>query len=154
MNKLNSLRAFLTSCVEELKANPEKLLVFAEKGELHDVPRQPSLSFEYRYTATLVVTDFKDRSDKLFVPLLAWLKLNQPDRSDTKAVDFIAEILDNETVDIEIKVELSDSVTVTRNEDGTVSTANNPEPLLAGPFGENPDADLNDPMAEWLRHNA
>jgi hypothetical protein len=38
-----------------------------------------SLSFEKRYTLNIVVTDFTDDIDLLFVPIMAWLRVNQPD---------------------------------------------------------------------------
>jgi hypothetical protein len=37
------------------------------------------LSFEKRYTLNIVVTDFTDDIDLLFVPIMAWLRVNQPD---------------------------------------------------------------------------
>ncbi|WP_043944206.1 phage tail protein, partial [Ralstonia solanacearum] len=33
-----------------------------------------SLSFEYQYTLTLIVTDYPDSSDTIVVPVLAWLR--------------------------------------------------------------------------------
>ena len=52
MKKLISLRKHLSDGVQELKDNPDKLVAFIEKGETHNTPRENSLSFEYRYTAT------------------------------------------------------------------------------------------------------
>lgn len=149
MKKLISLRKHLTEGVQELQENPDKLGAFIERGETHNTPREPSLSFEYRYTATLVITDFKGGADTLILPILAWLHYNQPDRADTKSLDFIAEVLDNEAVDIEIKVPLTEAVTVTPNGNGTVTASHNPEPIFVGSFGPDPD-----PLREWEQHNA
>ncbi len=38
-----------------------------------------SLSFEKRYTLNVIVTDFTGDFDLLIVPVLAWLRENQPD---------------------------------------------------------------------------
>lgn len=149
MKKLISLRKHLSDGVQELKDNPEKLVAFIEKGETHNTPRENSLSFEYRYTATLVITDFIGSADTLILPILAWLRYNQADRADSKSLDFIAELLDNDSVDIEIKVELSEAVSVTSNPNGTVTASHNPEPIFVGTFGSDPN-----PLSEWELHNA
>ncbi|ENG46082.1 P2 phage tail completion R family protein [Escherichia coli p0305293.12] len=37
------------------------------------------MSFEKRYTLNVIVTDFTGDFDLLIVPVLAWLRENQPD---------------------------------------------------------------------------
>lgn len=148
MNKLQKLRSYLISAVPTLQRDPDKLLTFAEAGELLDTPRAPHLSFEYSYTATLVLTDFGADPDTVMVPLLAWLKKNQPDRGERKALEFNAEILSNEEVDIEIRIALTEFVKVTDNGNGTVSTDHLGEPIYVGTFPES-----GDPLLEWKLHN-
>lgn len=150
MNKLQKLRAYLTAAVPALQRDPDKLLVFAEQGSLEDAPRAEHLSFTYLYTASLVLTDFGADPDTVFVPLLAWLKKNQPDRAERRALDFNAEILSNEEVDIEIRIELSEFVKVSDNGDGTVSTTHMGEPIYIGQVDVFPDED---PLREWELHN-
>lgn len=153
MKKLRSLRTFLANSVQELTDNPEKLHVFVEKGEGHSVPRMLTLSYTERYTAVLVIEGFTSDTSILFVPLLAWLKLNQPDRNEDKAFGYEAEILNDTTVDIEIKIELTEDIIVTKNPDETLSVSTAPEPLPALDFGGQ-EADPTNPMADWLLHNA
>lgn len=148
MKKLISLRAYLKTAVPFLKDNPDKLLIFAETGSLEDTPRVSNLSFEYSYTATLVITDFSHDPDTVIVPILAWLKQNQPQRGERKAADFEAEILDNDSVDLQIKLQLSEFVKVTDNGNDTVSTAHLGEPIYVGGI-----ASTGDPMSEWETHN-
>lgn len=145
MKKLISLRAFLAANVPDLAANPDKLLVFAEKGSVEDWPRTAHHNFETSYTATLVVTEFSADPDTIFVPLLAWLKENQPDRAEREALTYEAEILSNNAVDLEIKVELKEFVLVTREDDNTVTTQHLNEPLPAD--GINPQ------LSEWAQQN-
>ena len=59
MNKLQKLRSYLLKTVPLLARNPEKLLVFAEQGDISNSPREAHLSFEYSYTATLVLQDLR-----------------------------------------------------------------------------------------------
>ena len=58
MNKLKSLRDYLLANIPTLAQNPERLLVFADKGKV--ISNSLSLSFEYDYTVNLIVTDFAE----------------------------------------------------------------------------------------------
>ncbi|MGD7155241.1 phage tail protein, partial [Ralstonia pseudosolanacearum] len=78
MMKLTSLRDALTAGVPHLAANPDALHVFVDEGRVVGTGAR-SLSFEYQYTLTLIVTDYPDSSDTIVVPVLAWLRTNQPD---------------------------------------------------------------------------
>lgn len=116
MKKPADLRAHLTQWVPDLERNPNKLHVFIEKGAIA-TKLGSGLGFEYRYTVQIVITDFAEPADVLVVPLLVWLQTNQPDLlQDTtkrdKAISFVAEIIDNEKVDIELSLDLSERVLV------------------------------------------
>lgn len=116
MMKATSLREALTAAVPHLAAHPDALHVFVDEGSVVGTGAR-SLGFEYRYTLTLVVTDYPHSSDTIVVPVLAWLRTNQPDvftNSDKRedAFKFEAEILNHTTVDISIKLKLTERVTV------------------------------------------
>lgn len=144
MNKLQSLRKHLAQTVPFLKENPDKLLMFIESGDASSRARLPTLSYTLSYTATLVITDCAADPDTIFVPLLAWLKTHYPHRADEKAFDFQAEILDNDSVDLEIKIPLDEFVKVTKNPNNTVSTTHLGEVLPAEEIGDFP------PLNEWI----
>lgn len=116
MKKATDLRAHLTQWVPNLAANPEKLHVFIEKGAIA-TKLGAGLGYQYAYTLQLVITDFAESPDVIIVPLLAWLQANQPDllqdpvRRD-RAIAFEAEIADNETVDIQFTLDLTERVLV------------------------------------------
>ena len=132
MMKATSLREALTAAVPYLAAHPEALHVFVDEGNVVATGAR-SLGFEYRYTLTLIVTDYPDSSDTVVVPVLAWLRTNQPDaftnpdkRED--AFKFEAEILTHDTVDISIKLQLSERVTVKVDRSG-YQVKHHPEPI-------------------------
>lgn len=142
MKKPADLRAHLADSVPCLAKDPDNLHVFVEDGNI--VSRiGAGLSFEYRYTITLIVTDFTDHADTLIIPLLVWIAVNQPDLlqnpdKQTQAIRMKAEIIDRDIVDLEIKIDLTERVIVAANPDGSY-TATHPEepplPDLGGPVG-------------------
>jgi hypothetical protein len=124
MLKPNSLREHLTKAVPEFKRDPDKLTVFVTSGRL--VTRGgATLSFEYRFTLEMVVLDYKGSPDAVMVPLLAWVKRNQVEifeNSDLreKAIRFEVEILNKDTIDMRVELDLTEAVIVAP---GTAPTA-------------------------------
>lgn len=118
MLKPNSLRQHLAEAVPTLQRDPDRLAVFIRDGKLVTTGAG-SLSFEYRYTLNLVLLDYGEHADAVMVPLLAWLRLHQPEIANNpelreKAVRFEVEILNASTVDLSIEVDLSERVLVQR----------------------------------------
>lgn len=128
MIKPTSLRQYLLSAMPRLGHNPEQLQVFINNGKIA-ASLPGSLSFEYNYRLQLLLTDFAEHPNTLIVPLLAWLKLNQPDL-DPNSINFEAEILRNDLVDLSISLPLSERVIVTTNQDGNYLTDHAAEPQL------------------------
>lgn len=122
MLKPKQLREHLTRLVPSLATDPDKLLIFIEEGGLR-LTRGKTLSFEYRYTLKLVVLDFAEHADAIFVPILLWLKNNQPEllqnpELQAKGIQFAAEHLNHATSDIEVRLSLTERVLVTEQEGG------------------------------------
>jgi hypothetical protein len=114
MNKLTSLRSYLLEKVDFLKNNPEKLLVFAESGKCANQARAENiLNHEIEYTAIVIITDFSGDITHITVPILVWLKRNQPGRSEDNAFEYEAEILNNHSFDLQIKIPLTEFIKVT-----------------------------------------
>ena len=131
MLKPNSLRDALTKASAYLKQNPECLHVFVDRGAIVST-LAPSLSFEYRYTLNLVITDYGQELDLLMVAVLHWLRQHQPDmmanpnqREDgfTFEIDF----LDRTVRDISIELKLTEQVIV-REENGALNVTHLDEP--------------------------
>lgn len=116
MRKATELRAFLTEANAFLAAEPDRLHVFIDNGRII-ASGTPGLSHEYRFKLSLIVTDYAGEADALLLPLLAWLRVNQPElfenpqrRAD--AIAFEVDLNNNQTADIEINVELTERVIV------------------------------------------
>lgn len=109
MNKLHLLRTHLIGAVPTLARDPDRLLTFVEEGSV-EFRRGRDLTHEYRYAAQLVLTDFADELDTVMIPLLQWLAEYQPDVDPGEAVSFEAEILNNRSVDLALRVRLTERV--------------------------------------------
>ncbi len=133
MIKPASLRQAITAAVPSLEADPDKFLVFADAGAIA-ANGVSSLSFEYRYTLNLILTDFAGDADAVFVALLAWVQRHQSDLLDNpdkraKAITFEVDHLNNATCDLSIKLPLAESVRVTVGADGQPIVAHLDEPV-------------------------
>lgn len=109
MKKLHRLRAHLINAVPALANDPERLLTFVEEGSI-EFHRGPNLTHEYQFTAQLVLTDFSADLDTIIVPLLYWLAEYQPDADPNEALSFEAEILSHQSVDVALRVKLTERV--------------------------------------------
>ncbi|BBE51138.1 hypothetical protein OYT1_ch1591 [Ferriphaselus amnicola] len=141
MLKPKLLRDFLTAQLPQLARDPDKLLVFIEKGSLVSTLAS-SNSFEYRYQLALVLTDFTGDADHLMLPLLVWVREHQydllADPSKQDGIRFESEILNHDTSDIRIELDLSERVRVELGIDGRVTLTHLDEPPLDNLTGPNP----------------
>ena len=116
MKKPDSLRQALTDAVAELAQNPDKLHCFIQEGRIF-ATSATSLSFEYLYTLEIIVTDYGADPNTLIVPILAWLHRHQNEMLSNPELmrdgfSFEADILNHDTVDLAIKLKLSERVGV------------------------------------------
>lgn len=130
MKKPNELRDWLLSSVRELQRHPEKLQLFIDNGNLHSrlTNYDDNLCFEYQFELNLIVTDFSVHTDHLMVPLLYWVKHNQTDM-EPDAIQFEADIIDHQRIDLSITLPLTERVIVTQNDDGNYTTDHPGEPV-------------------------
>ncbi len=134
MNKPSSLKQHLIAAVPELRGNPDKLLVFIDQGRIRSTTA-PGLSFEYAYTLNIILTDFGGHPDAVAVPLIAWMQINQPDLMENlnkakDAIQFEADILADDLVDLSITLPLTERVIVKRQQGAAHSIEHAPEPQL------------------------
>ncbi|WP_250692835.1 phage tail protein, partial [Escherichia coli] len=109
-------RRALTDAVTVLKTSPEMLRIFVHNGSIAST-LATSMSFEKRYTLNVIVTDFTGDFDLLIVPVLAWLRENQPDIMTTdegqkKGFTFYADINNDSSFDISISLILTERTLV------------------------------------------
>lgn len=117
MNKPQSLRLALNKSVAYVAENPDRLHLFVDNGQLI-ATSAASMSWEYRYTLNVVITDFTGDQNLLMAPVLFWLRENQPDALQNSAAretlfSFEVDILGNDRCDISISLKLTERVVAT-----------------------------------------
>jgi hypothetical protein len=133
MNKANSLRAALTAAVPSLATDPDKLLVFIDAGNII-ATGAASGSFDYAYTLNVMLLDFAGDADIVFAALVAWISRNESDlltNDDMRknGITFEADQLTQTTVDLSIKIKLTESVVVGVDEQGARTITHVDEPV-------------------------
>lgn len=116
MWKLASIRKLLESAVPDFEKNPENLLVLAREGRAITT-LAGGLSFEYAYTVEIFIQDYAGHTDALFLPVLAWVRVNQSDLIDNPAtqkrgIEFDVDPLTSDTVDICIRIPVTEAAVV------------------------------------------
>lgn len=112
MYKPANLRTFLTTAIPELARDPDRLSIYIENGGVQTT-MAPGLSWEYSYTLEIFLTDFAGDPDTVMAPLIDWIRTNQPDamanaNQAERAIQFEADILNNDTVDLSIRLALTE----------------------------------------------
>ncbi len=136
MLKPDSLRKALTESVPVLRKNPEMLRLFIDNGKINST-LAASLSFEKQYTLNVVVTDFTDDFDLLLVPVLAWLREQQPDimtseEGRKKGFTWYADINTDNSFDVSISLLLTER-TIVKQVDNALHVECIPEPAPPEP---------------------
>lgn len=83
MLKPKQLRAVMTASIPMLQRNPDCLNLFIDSGRIVST-LATSLSFEYQDQLNIIITDYTDDIDLLIVPILEWLRVNEPDMMATE----------------------------------------------------------------------
>ncbi|AKG08086.1 tail protein [Moraxella bovoculi] len=136
MKKPNQLRAHLLNGLPELAQNPDRLLVFIDEGRMVNTMAN-GLSFEYRYTLNIIITDFAEDLASVAILLFAWIRQHQSELMTnldkaTDGVKFVADILDNRKVDLSITLPITERVIV-KETDGKAVISYPPEPTYTRP---------------------
>ncbi len=136
MHKLKSLRQALIDAIPQLNANPERLQMSVGGGNI-DARQAFSLSFEKQYALNAKVSGFTGDSEGFFVPVLAWLRENQPDiftldEGRKNGYTFAIVLNDDDTMDITISVQLTERILVSQDQ-GALHATYSPEPPLPEP---------------------
>ncbi|CAM3263588.1 MULTISPECIES: phage tail protein [Yersinia] len=131
MLKPDSLRDAVMKASTYVRQNPDCLHVFIDRGAIVST-LAPSLSFEYRYTLNLVMTDYGHDMDLLMVTILHWLRKHQPGMmaSQDKRQDgftFEIDFIDKTVRDISIELKLTERVIV-KEENGALNVTHLDEP--------------------------
>ncbi len=116
MLKPDAIRKIITSANPYLSRDPDKLQVFLDSGTIVAYGAS-SLSYEYQYTLNVIVQDYPHHADQIILPLLAYLRTQQPELFENRdkaknMIRFEAEMLNQQTADFSIQVDLTERVIV------------------------------------------
>ncbi|MBM3114959.1 phage tail protein [Jeongeupia naejangsanensis] len=131
MKKPTALRMHLIAAMPHLDRDPDKLLMFVDEGRILGTGTG-TRSYEYQYTLNLILTNFGGNPDAVMVAVVDWLATNQPEQLDNNerrrdAIQFEADILSDDLVDLSIKLPLTERV-IARQVEGRWETKAIDEP--------------------------
>ncbi|MBB3953389.1 phage tail protein [Novosphingobium sediminicola] len=139
MLKIDLLRDALMQAMPELKAAPKNLIMWVDRGKA--LSRDTAdLSFAFEFQLNVLLVEFASDIATFALAILIWLRTNQPDlfALGADAFDFEVDILDNGKVDLQIRLQLRQNVTVAITPQGAkASYLPEPAPLFVDdlPFG-------------------
>ncbi|WP_424411438.1 phage tail protein [Pasteurella sp. PK-2025] len=125
MKKPNQIRNVIEQSNPVFKSNPDSLQVFIDQGQIISTGAN-SLSFEYQYTLNVIITDYAEDIAKIIVPVLAYLKVNQPEIFENPqrregAFKFITDFNNNNTLDLSLEIKLTERVVQKSGEKGEIN---------------------------------
>jgi len=114
MIKPGSLRAALLQHLPDIANDPQKLLIFAERGRVVTTGAAGD-SWEYAYQLTVILQDYAGDMNALTATVLRWLAEAQPDlllspEAMCNAVRFEAELMTNELADVQFQLDVTEAV--------------------------------------------
>lgn len=132
MLKPDKIRQIITLANPYLQRDPDKLQVFLDSGRIVAYGAA-SLSYEYRYTLNVIVQDYPNHADQIFLPMLVYLRTQQPElfENQEKAqnlIRFDAEMLSQQTIDLSIQVDLTERVIVKLSDENKLHATHVGEP--------------------------
>lgn len=131
MQKADSLRAALVAVLPYLETDPERLKLYVEEGRIRS-PMTGNRGFAYAYKLTLELVGFAGHASIVFLAINDWLAVNQPDllAGGASGYTFEADLLDNETVDLLVYLDLTENVRLTDRDGGGWNLEHLAEPVL------------------------
>nr|DAS40033.1 MAG TPA: tail completion protein [Caudoviricetes sp.] len=136
MKKPNQLRKILEQSHQDFVKNPDRLQLYVDGGQVI-ATGAPSFSFEYRYTLNVIATDYAGDIAALIVPMIAYLRTNQPEIFENpqmreNAFKFQVDYNNNDTADISFEIKLTERV-VSKKDGDSVQIHYAKEPTLNEP---------------------
>ena len=136
MKKPNQLRQILEQSHPDFVKNPDHLQLYVDGGQII-ATGAASFSFEYRYTLNVVATDYAGDIATLIVPMMAYLRTNQPEILENpqireNAFKFQVDYNNNNTADISFEIMLTERVVAKQTAD-EVKMHYAKEPVLDNP---------------------
>ena len=136
MKKPNQLRKILEQSHQDFVKTPDRLQLYVDGGQVI-ATGAPSFSFEYRYTLNVIATDYAGDIAALIVPMIAYLRTNQPEIFENpqmreNAFKFQVDYNNTDTADISFEIKLTERV-VSKKDGDSVQIHYAKEPTLNEP---------------------
>lgn len=153
MLKPDSLRQALTdglidsSGAKLLERDPALLAIFIDKGRLA-ARFGGSIGYEWRYRLQVILQNFPaELVDAVALIVTLWIRVNQPEllqnhTAGNEAVTFDADIIDADTIDLALELELNEAVDAKPREGGGFDLIHRAEPNPTPPFDDVPETTL------------
>lgn len=138
MLKPDSLRAWLTDAIPEIKAEPSRLQIHIERGSVRSLGAPINgLAWEYRYALSAIALDLTTHPDAVFAALIGWVSIYQTELlqsfdKNRQGIAFDVEVLDAKKIDLDIRLELTEVVRAIPRPGGGHTIIHDPEPPQAG----------------------
>ena len=120
MIKPERLRHIITQSVPYFANNPEQLQLFYANGNIYTTGAS-SLSYQYHYDLEIIVTDFPDHPDLLFVPIMEFVREQQAELlynpDSQQKIKFEIDPNNHKSYDIYVKIPLTERVIVRQEGD-------------------------------------
>lgn len=134
MRKDDSLRQLLATSIEDLAQSPERLRIWIDRGTVQ-CRQTATFAFAMSCRVNVLLMDMTTDIAAVVYVICAWLRVNQPDLLAPGKDAFALEhdVIDNETYDALIQIDLTQNVSCALNAQGKmqVTYLPEPEPLLA-----------------------
>lgn len=129
MKKPETLRKAIQDAVSEFASEPDRLRLWVEEGSVRCFG-SGSLSFGMEYRLNILLVEAKTDIALIVLPIVRWLQVNQPNllTPNTDGFAFEADILDNTSCDILLRMDLMENVGAIPQEDGSTLITYLPEP--------------------------
>ena len=132
MRKIDSLRATLLAAIPEANNDPAMLPTWIDRGSVRG--RQTgSGSFEMAFRLNVLAIGVRTDLSLISLAVTKWLRANQPERLQpgSDSFTFDADILDNDTADVLIQIDLTQNYEVTTvNGEERVEPVEQTDPVL------------------------
>ena len=144
MLKPARMREIICAHHPQFAHNPEQLEVYLKAGHIICAGRA-SPSYRYAYELHVLAMDFAGSLDDLVLPILIWAREQQPDLllnpdQHQAGITFDADILNDNTIDVQFTLKVSEAVVVTRDPAGRWQQVHKADPLVEW-----------QPAGEWVR---
>ena len=144
MRKMQSLRAALADALPDLARDSDRLRLWVEEGSAQS-RQTDSFGFAFSYRVNVLIVECTTDMALIALAVFRWLRVNQVDllAPGAEGFSFEADILDNDSADILLRLNLNENVAVTARDDGrhALEYLAEPDPVLPDVF----DTDANVP---------